>query len=309
MKWPSGHALVLAAGRGTRLLPVTDFVPKPLFHLLDIPSIELVVQKLSIPEIDIISVNVFHLKEQILAWSRSSGREDRIRILEEQTLLGTGGAVKNAFEHLGYHRPLLVYNADILCSVDPSALLRHYFELGQPASLLCLHKRSPFNKLLVRGSDIVSFSAPGRDALAYTGISVISPDLFRDVPLEPASLVRIWEDAIKEGRPIKAVRAEEAKFFGYPAWIWEDIGTPCGYLEANWKMLKTRHNAETWISPTAQTGSWLKLKGRVIIGDGADIGDNVFIKDSVIWPDIKIEKGSWIENTVVTPHGRLLCCE
>jgi len=307
MKWPGGHALILAAGRGTRLLPLTTFVPKPLFYIISTPALELVVQKLSVPEIETIAINAFHLKGQILDWFHGARLKKDVRILEEEMLLGTGGAVKNAFEHMGYDRPLLVYNADIISNLDPVKLLRKYFALGQPASLLCIHNRAPFNKLEIRGDDILSFNAPGPDALAYTGISVVSPGLFRNVPLVPCSLVEIWKDAIRDKKPLKALRAETILAGSSQGWIWEDIGTPCGYLQGNGKILKNRHGRETWVSPSAVTGHGLKLQGMVIIGERARIGPGAFIRDSIIWPDTEVESNAYIENSIVTPHAVLSC--
>ncbi len=307
MRRPEGHALILAAGRGTRLLPITEFVPKPLFYLLGIPAIESVLQRLSVPEIKTKAVNVFHLKQKMLEWLRFSEMKDHVMILEEEVLLGTGGALKNAFEHLGYDRPILVYNADIVCSIDPALLLRHYFSSGQPESLLLVHDHSAFNKLLIKENKVISFDTPGENTLAYTGICVISPDLFRDLPIGPCSLVEIWKKAIGQGKRIEAVRPRSMEAGGRLPWTWEDIGTPCGYLRANWHLLAAGGMNGRWISPSAHTGSGLKLEGRVIIGDRADIGEEVFIRDSIIWPDTEVERGAILKNSVVTPFGTLFC--
>ena len=305
MKRPGGHALILAAGRGTRLLPVTNFVPKPLFPVRGSTALERVVRILAVPEIDITAINTFHLKDQILKWSRATALKNNIRILEEEVLLGTGGAVKNAFESLGYHRPLLVYNTDIVCNLDPCLLMEQYFRSGSPAALLCVHKRPPFNKLEISGGRILSFNKPGPAALAYTGISIISPDLLRNISLRPCSLVKIWTDAIKSGADVKAVRGEMLLPSGDQTWMWEDIGTSCGYLQGNWLLLESR--GKTLISDEAVMGRNLKIEGKVIIGKGAEIGDNARIKDSIVWPGARIDKGGRIENCAVTPYGTLYC--
>ncbi len=305
MDRPGGNALILAAGRGSRLLPVTDFIPKPLFPVLDSAALERITGILAVPEIDITAINTFHLKDRILKWSRSATLKNNIRILEEEELLGTGGAVKNAFENLGYDRPLLVYNADIICNLDPYMLMEQYFRSGCPAALLCVHNRPSFNKLEIRKDRILSFNRPGPAALAYTGISMISPELLRDVALRPCSLVEIWTDAIKGGADVKAVRGERLLRAGDQTWIWEDIGTPCGYLEGNWMLLGSMDR--NLISCSAVIGRSLQLEGKVIIGNRAEIGDNTRIKDSVIWPGARINKGARIENCTVTPYG-MLCC-
>ncbi len=302
----SSHALILAAGRGTRLLPVTNFIPKPLFSVAGTPAIEKVIKILSIPAVTKIALNIHHLKGKMMQWlSASYPRSGIIRPLQEDILLGTGGAVKNAFDYLGYDLPILVYNADIVCNLDPAILLKEYFHLGCPPALLCLHDRPEFNKIHTDGNNVVSFHhrSPETETLAYTGISVISPELFREIPLKPCSMVTVWEKAITQGQDIKYIRADKSCTRA-SEWVWEDIGTPCGYLQGNWQTMGRKH---TIISPKTSLGRDIKIKGRVIIGREALIGDNSCIEDSIIWPYARVRANETIKNSVVTPHGRLTC--
>jgi len=190
------HALILAAGKGTRLLPVTNFIPKPLFPVLDIACLQRIIFLVSIPAIRRIAVNVHHLADQMVDWLEYHRQQIPVSILREEILLGTGGAVKNAFDSLGYERPILVYNADIVCNLDPARLIEQYFAMNCPLSLLCVHDRKEFNKLDIMQSRVLSFDSSHPDALAYTGIAVISPALFRQVPPGPCSLVEIWQKAM-----------------------------------------------------------------------------------------------------------------
>ncbi len=305
MKWPNGRALILAAGKGTRLLPVTKAIPKPLFPVLGIPAIERIAKILSIPGICQTAINVFHLKDQLIEWASSNGRQDRFTILEERLLLGTGGAVKNAFGKMGYDRPLLIYNSDIISNLDPTRLIECYYAMGAPASLLCVHHRSPFNKLCIKKGQVVGFDERGPSSLAYTGIAIISPELFRDVVLKPCSLVDIWQDAIEKGLSVKAIHGKEITRSGED-WTWNDIGTPCGYLKGNWTLL-ARSQERQFISSQAFLGKNLRLEGKIYIGDKAIIGDNTTIKDSIIWPLAEIGGNMHIENCTVTPYGTLPC--
>ena len=93
------QAFILSAGKGTRLLPYTKILPKPLFPILGKPIIEIILDQLKKLGITSIGINAFHLKEKLLNFLKSYQNRNpqlEIQIFEEQELLGTGGAILNA---------------------------------------------------------------------------------------------------------------------------------------------------------------------------------------------------------------------
>ena len=304
MKWPDvGHCLILAAGKGTRLLPVTNHVPKPLFPLLNVPAIERLVTFLARSGTFRLAINIHHLKAQMLSWADNFSCRDSIIILEEEGLPDTGGAIKNAFDHMGYELPMLIYNADILSNIRIDMLIENYMSMGAPPALLCLHDRKEFNKIKVQDSSILSFCYNGPDALAFTGIAVVSPELFRSVSPGAFPLIQFLKGMIERGVPVMTTRAETLMQDPGQSWIWYDIGTPSGYLEANFALLSEQ--SKTVLVDGADMGRNVRFEGRVCIGKGAVIGDNVVIRDSVIWPEAVIPPRVEIRDCVATPYGFL----
>jgi len=113
-------ALILAAGFGTRLLPYTGKIPKPLFTLLSKPLLEHSIKKLVDAGCDQILINTHHLYEQIKAFVEQKKYSINIQTIFEPAILDTGGAIANAKSFLDKH-PFFVINADI--SEDIKALI------------------------------------------------------------------------------------------------------------------------------------------------------------------------------------------
>ncbi len=204
--------MILAAGRGERLNPLTERIPKPLIPIASEPLIAHQLRWLHRAGITEIVVNVHHLGEQIER-SLGSGADFgvRIRYSREPQLLDTGGGVKNALAHLG-PEPFAVLNGDIWTSYPFRNLLA---AAPEQAHLVLTptppHKPSADFRLqagrVLRGDG---------DDLTYCGIAVLTPALFADSPQGPFSLRELFFRAAAEGRLAGEI------FDG----TWIDIGTP-----------------------------------------------------------------------------------
>lgn len=296
----SFNCLVLAAGKGTRLLPLTKKIPKPLFPILNRPAIERVVEYLALYNPNEISVNLHHLSEEIRRWVKSAALEKDIKLLYEETLLDTGGALKNAFENLGYELPILVYNSDVVSNVDVNALFSEY-QKKRAKVLLCLHNYPRFNKIEVKGDRVFSFKNKGKGGLAYTGIGIFSPQVFKDVPLSPISLVTVLEDYMKKGGRVFFVRGEE-NFRGGSGWFWHDIGTFHGYLSANFDLLERELKSDALVEGCKIEGR-MEFRGRAVIGEGVKIGGSLILENSIIWPNTMVLESKNFKNSIITPFG------
>jgi mannose-1-phosphate guanylyltransferase len=113
------QAFILSAGKGTRLLPYTNILPKPLFPILGKPIIEIILHQLKNLGITFIGINTFHLKEKLinfLKFYQEKNPQIEIRIFEERELMGTGGAIMNA-KNL-FKKETLIINSDILTNFN-----------------------------------------------------------------------------------------------------------------------------------------------------------------------------------------------
>jgi N-acetyl-alpha-D-muramate 1-phosphate uridylyltransferase len=215
-------AMILAAGRGERMRPLTDRIPKPLIPVAGQSMLERSLDRLIGFGITNIVVNVHYLGQQII--DRVQGRA---HIIVEDRLLGTGGSVKNALPTLG-NKPFFVVNGDGLWrEVSEPILTRlknRWDDERMDAFLLIqsMHKvigREPADRgdyfLEPRGRLRHRGTAP-LSPYVFASLSICAPRLFRDSPDGPFSLLELWNRAEAEGRLYGSIHDGD----------WFHIGTP-----------------------------------------------------------------------------------
>jgi len=214
--------MILAAGRGERMLPLTDVTPKPLIPVAGRSMLDRAMARLSEHGVGNVVVNVHHLGEQI-----ARHLDGRARIVREDRLLETGGSVKNALPLLG-EGPFFILNGDGLWQDGRIPMLAR-MEAGWDAqrmdALLLLH---PLDKTIGRqASDRGDYflAADGRarhrgsaDAAPYffASVSICDSRLFHGSPDGPFSLLKLWNRAEAEGRLYGLVHDGQ----------WFHVGTP-----------------------------------------------------------------------------------
>jgi len=188
-------AMILAAGTGTRLKPLTDMIPKALIPVRGIPMLEHIILKIKATGFTQIIVNTHHFGEQIidfLASNDSFGIDIRISD-ERQSLLETGGAIKHAKDFLNGDESFLVHNVDIFSNVDLKAMYRAHTESDSLATLLVSNRPSSRQLLFDKDNRLcgwrnretgeVKSSNPTINPtncmeLAFGGVTIISPAIF-----------------------------------------------------------------------------------------------------------------------------------
>ncbi len=108
---------ILAAGLGERLRPITDHFPKPLLPILGTPILQSILEKVSTLPAQKIGINLHHKKELIENWIKQSSFNAKVKLFPEDSMLGTGGALKNAEAFLK-NNLFLVHNSDIVSDID-----------------------------------------------------------------------------------------------------------------------------------------------------------------------------------------------
>lgn len=206
-------AMILAAGRGNRLRPLTDKTPKPLIELAGKPLIEYHLQKLAKAGIEDVVINTAWLGEQFPE-KLGFGERFGLRIQyspEPKGGLETAGGIVNALTLLG-EQSFLVVNGDVYSSVDYQPFTQ--VELKENLAHLCLVKTpdfkahgdfglTPAGKVLEKGD------------WTFSGISVLSPKLFVGVSAEVLPLAPILRDAMRQQKVTGEIFEGE----------WSDIGT------------------------------------------------------------------------------------
>jgi len=294
------QAMILAAGLGTRLRPLTLHLPKPLFPVLNLPLLCRTVSQLENLGFRKIVINCFHLAHLVLKEMRSYEARANIITLVEPCLLGTGGALRNALPYLSKDEPLLVINGDVVTDLDLARVVDLHQCHGDMATLL-VHKRRPWNNLAITDGGVTKFHYRGPDARAFTGISVLDPRLIDSIPgYRPSSLVDLFETAIRQGHYLKALETNIVA----NSYIWEDIGTLKGYLSAHKALFRYKNNRFLVGTKTELPRDFL-WRDWAVIGHGVTLGTGVVLNRSVIWEGSIVPPGKVLKDCIFTPYGKL----
>ena len=222
-------AMILAAGLGTRLRPLTQHTPKPLVEVDGVPMLDRVARRLLDAGADRILVNVSHLSEQVEAyvraadWRTADGGPVDVRISDEPDgPLETGGGIKKAADFFRRDAPFLVHNADILTDVD----LRALWEAQRDAddgrlATLAVAPASTDRTLLFDGGGLAGYTLDGgepkrmRDAqgegrmLDFCGVQACAPALLDVVEAEPEEKFSIMDTYLRQVRDGARIAAFE----------------------------------------------------------------------------------------------------
>ena len=190
------NIFILAAGHGERLRPITNHIPKPLMPILGKPALQRVLERVSGLPFKGIGVNAYFMKEMIGEWVEQSPFKDEITLFEEDTVIGTGGALKNAEGFLS-DSAFLVHNSDVLSDIDLNSLLEHHTSSGNFVTL-AVHDYPKFNTVVIDENGLlncISKERPedGSMVVAFTGIAVYGPGFLKFLPEGESSVVDAWQ--------------------------------------------------------------------------------------------------------------------
>jgi aminoglycoside/choline kinase family phosphotransferase len=236
------RGMILAAGYGTRLAPITDHIPKPLLPVSGRPLLDLIIESFDAAGVRELAVNTHHLGEQISDHLHGRTDADRFTVFPEAEILGTGGALDGARDFLAASDLFLLHNGDVLCDVDLTALAAEHRASGALATMLLVDW--PQVNSVTMDADGAIVSIAGRPAvpaaestrgLTYSGVGVFSPRLLEDIGPGFSSLV----DPL-----VRAMEADPGCVRGFyrPQGKWDDLGTLPRWLVA-------QSDAESEIEP------------------------------------------------------------
>jgi NDP-sugar pyrophosphorylase family protein len=225
-------AMVLAAGLGTRLRPLTDERPKALVKVGSRTLLEIVLARLRSFGVREVIVNVHHFAAMVEEYLVANGNFGmRIELSREQELLDTGGGLKKAAWFLGGDDPFLLHNADVVSTIDLGRMAEVHKEQGALATLAVEQRESSrallfdaegrlCGRRLGRGMEPQwARETTGAQELAFAGIHVISPKIFKRMSEEGAfSIIDAYLRLAAEGEKIAAFRVDGC--------AWRDVGRP-----------------------------------------------------------------------------------
>jgi mannose-1-phosphate guanylyltransferase len=305
--------MLLAAGLGTRLRPLTYEVAKPMVPVLGRPVMEHILRLMAGHGFDDVIANLHYFPEQIegrfgdgSAWGVS------LRYSHEPELLGTAGGVRNARDHFG-DETFLIISGDALTDIDLGALWRRHKEAGGIATLSLKRVDDPSQiGVVITGEDgrIQGFQekpdpAEALSDLGNCGIYVMEPEIFDYFPERP------FVDWALDVFP--ALLEQDVAFYGHEIDdYWNDIGNIKEFRQGNFDALAGGVRVEfdssrlnpvdveieeqpVYVGEGCEIGAGARLTGPVVLGDRCTVGEGAAIRDSVLWP-----------GTEVAPHEVLI---
>jgi NDP-sugar pyrophosphorylase family protein len=236
-------AMILAAGLGTRLRPLTNDRPKALVEVAGQTLLEIALGRLGSVGVRDVIVNVHHFADMFADYLKKNGNFGmRIEISREETLLDTGGGLKKAawfFLENSSHvdEPFLLHNVDVLSTIDLKRMVRFHRE-NQALATLAVQDRETSRYLLFDEQNQLCGRRAGRDGapelirhtsqvrpLAFSGVHVISPRLLPLMTEDGAfSIITSYVRLASQGEKILAFRADD--------YYWRDLGKPENVAQA-----------------------------------------------------------------------------
>ena len=224
-------AMILAAGRGTRLRPLTNHSPKALVEIGGRTLLEITLKRIASFGIREVIVNAHHFADSIVEYLQKNHNFGlQIEISREEVLLDTGGALKKAsWFFAGDSEPFLLHNVDVISTIDLRRMVQ-FHEEHQPLATLAVQGRKTSRALLFDREGQLRVRQEGEvpagmDALAFSGIHVISPRLLGLITEQGTfSIIDSYLRLAAQGERILAFRADQ--------YYWQDLGKPENLLQA-----------------------------------------------------------------------------
>jgi mannose-1-phosphate guanylyltransferase len=319
--------MVLAAGLGTRLRPLTYEITKPMVPVLDRPVMEHIVELLSRHSFNQVIANLHYFPETIREYFG-----ERISYHYEQELLGTAGGVRACAEFFG-DEPFLVISGDALTDIDLAALAARHAQAGGIATLAVkrVADTSEYGVVLHdRDGRVTGFQEKPRPEEALSdlgncGIYMFDPAIFDYFPERP------FADWAKDVFP--TLLENDVPFYIHEVHeYWNDVGSLSELRQGTFDALggelhlqiegeevspgvivagdsplreDTQIEGAAWIGHDVQIGAGVRLMGPLVLGDGASVGDRAQLRSSIVFPGTAVAAESILIGAIAAHSGIL----
>lgn len=300
------RALILAAGYGTRLRPLTWLRAKPAVPFLNRPLIQYSLELLAPLEVEEIVINLHHLPESVREAVPATPYP--VHFSWEETILGTAGALRKVRDRLA-GGPFLLCNGKIYFEQDLQEVVDFHRARGSMATLVLVPYQEGFNPVyLDEEQNVVGFGTPGaagREAVpaepkglqegsryVFTGVQVLEPEVLEFIPEGFSDLVRhVYPRLIRQGLPVRGFVSQS---------YWCECSTPARYLEKSLEVLKRKKLDNLFSNPVGA-----QCRG-VIAGPGVSASASVSLQNSILWGDLEVGPNSSLHDVIITRGiGRL----
>lgn len=279
------RAIILSAGYGTRLWPLTEDRTKPALPILGKPLVGYVAEYIASYGFDDIAVNLHHRPESVRAALGDGSRFGvKLHYVEEPVILGTSGALDNTREFFE-HETFLAINGKIITDIDLRAALETHREMNALATLVLMQntKRERFSVVESSQRRVTGFRGMPdnrcQTPLMFTGIQILEPEIFDYIPRGVFShtTTDVYPQAIADGKTIAAHVATGT---------WRELSTLKRYLDISVEMFKER--GQTYIA-----------------GRNCDVANTAQVIDSVLWDNVTVGANAYVSGCILADGVRI----
>ncbi len=312
------RGMVLAAGLGTRLRPLSYELPKPVVPVLGRPLCTYNMEFLSRAGIREFILNLHThprlIRQRVTGWA---GRKLQVEYRVEPVILGTGGGIWNAREFLS-GGTFVTVNGDTILGFPLAAAVAFHREKRALATLVLFPdpaKRytpvwvGPDGRITGFGSD----AGEGQRSGFYTGCQIVEPDLFARIPPARASCIvrETYQPLLAKGAPV----------FGFlTSGSFREFGSPADYLSGTLALLAERARdgslpavhapgaaiaPPVYVSPGARIAPGATVGPEAVIEDGAIVSAGAAVSRSILWPGASLSPGETLTGSILTPARRV----
>lgn len=308
-------AMIMAAGVGSRLDPLTQDVPKPLIPIANRPIMEILLERLYEIGIKDVVANTHYKAEQIIEKFINNNRGINFSYVHEEELSGTAGGVKKCQFFFDEGETFLVLSADGLSNADLKSAIAAHEKSGAIVSMgikeIALEEIPNFGVVVTDSEGFVTgfqekpAIKDAKSNFINTGIYIFNYDIFNYIPENTFCdfAKNVFPELLKKGIKINTFHVRE---------YWSDIGTIDQYAKSTKDLFdnlyeinrseiiltpKGRYIAgKSYISPSAL------FFGSNVIGNNCIIGKNVLLQDCIIWDDVEIHDNLILKNCIIASH-------
>lgn len=316
------RAMLLAAGAGKRMSPLTLSLPKPAIPVLGRPLAVRVLKRLGAAGIDRAVVNLHHLAgrlRELLERDVEPGMP-ALDFTFEERILGTAGGLRHAGSLLRDGSPIVVHNSDFLSDIDLRSALDAHRASGCPATLVLVARRRGYSTVEVdrRGRVLSIAGAPEAEPstvtgrYTFTGCHIIEEEVLERIPEGgPSSIIPVYRELANEGRLGSHVHDG----------FWWEFGTPRQYLDGVARLLElgqpelrkildhdrieTTAGAVVALGPGCRIDPSVRFAGRSAVGMACLVGRGSQVEDSVIMPEAWVGPNCRLRRSIVGPGVEL----
>jgi len=313
-------AMVLAAGFGTRLQPLTRILPKPMFPVLGRPLLSHIFDLLLSANISEVAVNIHHLPDFIIDYFEKGKPPDlNLHFSREEKILGTAGGIKKMEDFLG-DGPFILINSDIVTDIALNKVIDFHKKNNSKLTLVVRQDISPeqFDSIeICEDGRIVHFIGASSMELPentkqvmFTGIQIMEPEIFNRIPEGQfcGTTEDIFPQMIRDDVPVYGYL-----YNGY----WKDMGNRESYLQVNADALDEKVFLKG-ISPNDTNHSFTippilvgrnchiaensKIGPHSVIGPNCTIKNGAVVENSILWEGVTIGAGSTVKGSVIAKN-------